>query len=85
MRFTVIYRPSAHQDLARIWTDAADRSAVTSASHVIDEALAQEPHAVGEARSGSERILFVEPLAVAYDVNDDDCLVTVHAVWRWLT
>jgi hypothetical protein len=27
--------------------------------------------------------MFVPPLGVAYDVEDDDCLVTVWGVWRY--
>jgi hypothetical protein len=28
------------------------------------------------------RILFVPPLAILFDVSDDDCMVKVRAVWR---
>jgi plasmid stabilization system protein ParE len=82
MKYTVVWRPNAEQDLATIWNAAADRNAVAAASNRIDYLLARNPHGVGESRSGNKRLLIVGPLAVVYRVQDQDCLVTVAAVWR---
>jgi plasmid stabilization system protein ParE len=81
MRYTVVWTPTALQDLAKLWTTAANRNAVSTASDHIDYVLARNPHGVGESRSDGARILIVKPLAVVYQVEDLDCLVTVGAVW----
>jgi hypothetical protein len=72
MRFTVVWKPSALDDLASLWT-AADR---------IDGELLNDPAAQGESRPGNRRILFVLPLAVVFDVNEPDRVVNVLSVHR---
>ncbi len=81
MKYTVVWTPKAQRDLATIWTTAADRNAVSAATNRIDYLLARNPHGVGESRSAFARLLIVRPLAVLYRVQDQDCLVTVGAVW----
>ena len=83
MNFTVVWCPSALRDLADIWNNASDRAAVTAASNCIDRLVARDPMAHGEGREGNLRTLFVPPLAVLYEVNLDDRLVTALDVWRW--
>ncbi|MCI0461372.1 MAG: hypothetical protein L0Z62_30860 [Gemmataceae bacterium] len=85
MKWMVDWVPSAERDLADIWNNAPDRADVTAAANTIDTLLARDPLGEGEAREGSLRILFIEPLAVYYNVDEGDCRVTVHAVWRWPT
>jgi hypothetical protein len=82
MRFTVIWRPSAEQKLATIWTAADDRQAITNAADAIDALLSTGPLEVGESRVANTRILTVSPLSVYYDVDVSDRLVAVWAVWR---
>jgi len=42
-RFTVVWKPTAQDDLARLWLSAVDRAAVTDASEDIDRVLAWDP------------------------------------------
>ena len=44
--------------------------------------LATTPRSVGESRAGNVRILFLGPLAIDYEIVEDDCMVTVLAVWH---
>ncbi len=81
MNYTVVWRPTAEQALAQIWTDAVDRQAVTDAADLIDAMLGSSPRAVGESRAGDTRILTAMPLSIYYDVHEDDRLVAVWAVW----
>lgn len=80
MKYTVTWTPSAERDLALLWMQAADRQALTAAADAIDLSLRRDPLGEGEARDGTSRILFAEPLAVLYDVQPDDCRVAVWAV-----
>jgi len=82
MRFTVIWRPSAEQKHAGIWTAADDRQAITDAADAIDALLGTGPMEVGESRVANTRILTVSPLSVYYNVEMRDRLVAVWAVWR---
>ena len=43
MSYTVVWKPAAEQELARLWTDADDRSAVTAADDEIDRLLKSAP------------------------------------------
>jgi hypothetical protein len=83
MTYTVAWTPAAQNLLATIWTNATDRVDVTAAANFIDAVLAQDPWNVGESRLGVSRVLIRPPLAVAYDVIDDDAKVIVWDVWRW--
>jgi plasmid stabilization system protein ParE len=80
MKYTVVWKPSARQRLADVWIAAHDRGAVTSAADVIDRVLRDDPSEEGESRGGAARILIVPPLAVVYDVREEDRLVEVLSV-----
>ena len=82
MSYTVIWTPGAEQDLAAAWLAAADRNAVTVASHQIDLDLAADPFAIGIARNASvNRTAYEPPLGVDYEVIEDDKTVRVIRVW----
>lgn len=82
MTYTVVWRPTAERKLADIWLAAQDREAVRAAADAMESLLKSTPADVGEARDGKTRILTVSPLAIYFDVLDDDCLVAVWAVWK---
>jgi hypothetical protein len=82
MKYSVVWLKAAQDLLADIWVHAPDRSAVTAASNLIDVLLARDPFADSESREGNDRVMWAKPLGVAYTVSDDDCRVTVWAVWR---
>jgi hypothetical protein len=81
--YTVEWLPSAEQELANLWNQAADRSEVAAAADAIDAALARDPLALGEARGGPTRIVFEVPLAVLFDVDVVARRVVVWDLWRW--
>ncbi len=81
--WTVVWFAPAQNHLATVWMAAPDRAAVTAAANQIDRQLREDPYANSESRSGNTRVMLVPPLGVAYDVNDDDRMVTVWAVWRY--
>lgn len=81
MIFTVLWTSDAEQELAAIWLNAADRSAVTSAAHSIDALLRVDPQTRGESRQEEVRVLFAPPLGVDFEVVEGDRIVYVLAVW----
>jgi hypothetical protein len=83
MKFTVVWKPTAADKLADLWTVGPDRAAITQAANLIDRLLQNDPLRQGEERGDDTRILIEAPLAVYYSVSQADCLVTVHAAWRW--
>jgi hypothetical protein len=82
MKFTVVWRPEAEEELAQLWVDAPDPNAVTRAANSLDAALRRDPFDVGESQNEPTRIAFVDPLAFIFDVFPDDCKVLVKTVWR---
>jgi hypothetical protein len=83
MNYTVLWRPEAEQLLADLWMTATRRSAVTAAANALDRALQHDPLGHGESRAGPTRILIERPLAIFYDVNEQDRIVIVWDVWLW--
>ena len=84
MNFTVIWFPQAEDDLTTAWLDSdrATRRAITAATNYIDRLLRANPLDVGEGREGIDRIVFHSPLAMVFEVLEDDRLVRVREVWR---
>ena len=82
MAFHVNWKPSARDRITEIWIDATDRGQITRATDIIDEALRTNPETFGESRSGNLRIAFVLPLAVMFEVFNDDLRVDVLAILR---
>lgn len=42
-KYTVRWLPSAEQQLAKLWLDAVDRSAIRQAADELDEAMSNDP------------------------------------------
>ena len=82
--FRVFWHRDALAELARVWTDAenSERQAITAAAREIDQLLTRSPETVGESREGTERIAFVDPLGLVYDVYPSQQLVRVDQVWH---
>ena len=85
MKYTVIWREDAEATATQLWTDAEtriEREAISEAVNRIDATLHQTPYD-GESRSSaSERLLWIQPIAVMYDVIEGDGKVEVIKVWR---
>lgn len=83
MNFNVRWLPVAERELARIWTDAIDRRAVTEAAFEIDGILRDNPEEAGESREGPMRILHMPPLGVRFAVLPDDRVAVVVSIWQF--
>ncbi len=83
MIYTVLWKPAAEQQLAQLWTEAADRGAVAAAADQIDGLLRSNPQTKGESRLPPMRILIVQPLVVNFQIQEADRTVLVSDVWRW--
>ncbi len=81
MRYTLVWIPDADDELARIWTDASDKRAVTDATNEIERILKRQPLTAGKPYD-DDRSLVVNPLEVIYTVSPDDCMVRVLWVAR---
>ena len=69
MKFAVVWKPKADNQLTEIWLDSADRAEITAAARDIDQKLERNPLDVGESRSGNDRLMFEGPLSVYYRVD----------------
>jgi hypothetical protein len=75
----------AESTLARVWLDATDRNAVSSAAATIDRLLSRDPESRGEVRFDTVRTLSVPPLGVDFEVIEPDRMVYVLIVWSSLS
>ena len=80
MKYTVVYVPSAEDQLAEIWMAATDREAVTVASDRIDRTLADDPADAGESCPDGYRVLIELPLVVYFHILEADRMVRVLRV-----
>jgi hypothetical protein len=78
--FTVVWLKSAEEELARLWLDAENRAAITSAGNAVETAMRQNPLAVGESREENQRIIIEPPLVIHCEVNLDDRVVRVGGI-----
>ena len=54
-----------------------DVNAITVAVTEIGRLLSTVPQSVGESRAGQERVLIVPPLAVLYEVHEEEAIVLI--------
>lgn len=81
MNYSVFWTPGTEEELAAIWLAAADRIAVTQASHRLDQDLARDPYALGFARNESMNRTAIDlPLGMDYEIVEDDKKVRILRV-----
>lgn len=83
MKYTVLWLPDVERELTEIWLASADRDEISDATSRIESLLRLRPIKEGESRDMNQRILFVAPLAVTYEVREADRLVQVTSIWRF--
>ena len=79
MRFTVVWNPTALDELGAIWLRAANRDAVSRDAVTIDQYLAVDPQIKGKNLE-PDRLLLLNTMAVKFNVSEDDRLVRVLQV-----
>ena len=82
MNYIVFWTVGALDELADAWTAAVDRSAVTAASHQLEQDIAADPTGRGLPRAGGSGYVAVElPLSIEYEVIEADKTVRFLHVW----
>ena len=81
MSYSVVWTPSAENDLAAAWVASPDHNGITTAAEQIEARLRVDPLRTGESReSNVSRVVILPPLAVLFEVVEDDKRVFVRAV-----
>ncbi len=83
MTYTVVWKPAAENELAKLWISAINRQRIKLAADTIDDLLKSDPSNRGESRPGSTRVLFVPPLGVNFKISEADRMVTVMRIWSF--
>jgi hypothetical protein len=83
MKYEVVWRPIAEGRLADLWTAGPDRGEVATAANTIDATLGRKPRESSESRPGGTRILIERPLAVLFEIVEDNRRIYVLDVWRF--
>ena len=81
-RYTVIQPKWVENQIAELWLNAVDKSAVTAASDQLDQELRLDAENKGEQvdYNLNLRKLVVGPLWVYFTVHPDDCFVKVWSI-----
>jgi hypothetical protein len=76
---------AALDELAEIWmhADPAARREITTAAHILDQELSDDPFRQSESRDDGVRVMFVYPLAVLIEVDPQRGIVWIIHVWRF--
>jgi hypothetical protein len=82
MKYTVVWKPAAEAELARLWMSASDRSEFSAAVNSAETLLKHHPHAQGESRSAGTRLLILHSIALRFAILDEDGLVQVLSVHK---
>lgn len=83
MTYRVDWTTIAEDHLADIWLAAADRGAVTAAAAWLEAELARDPLRLGDPLDASvHRVASFGPLAVEFEVIEDDKRVIVNAAFE---
>jgi hypothetical protein len=82
MKYTVIWRPEAIQELADIWMRSANRDAVSVATRRIDQHLREEVSNAGQTHYDPTRILIVPPLVALFEISNFDRQAVVLSVFE---
>jgi hypothetical protein len=82
MKFTVVWHHEVQEELAKLWLDAPDRTAVRIAAWAIDHDLSIDAQTKGTSIPDRLRQLTVPPLRVLFAVSEADCMVKVLEVSR---
>lgn len=80
MRHIVVWTESARDELARLWVNASDRSALAAAANRIDAQPRHDPDRKGTDVAEGLRALFEPPLKVLFEVRAPDRVVEVLRV-----
>ncbi len=81
--FQVVWLQSALDELATLWMGAnsATRQQITSAANAVDQALQANPMETGESRDGEERVFFIQPLGIQFEIDEARSLIRVLHIW----
>lgn len=83
--YSVVWSQTAVKDLAEIWTrgDSEAREAITRANAALAQRLQEEPFEASESREGNNRVIFMAPLGVLFQVDVEASRVRVDHVWQF--
>ena len=81
MKWTVTWTNEAEEELTDIWLRATNKRRITEASDRIERELRRNADKKGKSVA-RHRVLHIPPLAVAFELIPDDCLVRVIHVER---
>jgi len=83
--YQVDWLQTALDQLTAIWmsADSAQRQAITTAAHQIEQQLQRDPFGPSESRPNERRILLVSPLGILFRIEADGRTVSILRVWQF--
>lgn len=81
-----VYKPStALTELLASWNHADDRARtrIEAAMIGLEMLLQEDPHEQGESRADGTRVRFHYPLAIMYEIDEDNRVVHILRAWTY--
>jgi hypothetical protein len=79
MKYTVLLTPKAEAELTELWVSTANQAELGASADFIDRLLKRDPETAGVVVFDTVRRLHLPPLAVEYEVIEEDRMVWVLA------
>lgn len=83
MRYRVFWNPDAERELESVTRKASNPAEIATCVRNIDRILIRHPKQFGESREEQYRVAFESPLAILFEVFDDERTVVVYRLWRY--
>jgi len=82
MKYTVVWEEAAEANLASFWLDApiGRQAKIQEAVDLVEVALRRQPHDIGESRGDGTRLAIQTPVALSFEVLDDERMVRVLSI-----
>jgi hypothetical protein len=80
IRYTVLWKQEAEDELAKIWCDHSDRQSVSNAADEFDNDLKNDAHKKGFLFSQHVRSVTKSPLNIYFEIDEADRKVAVIGV-----
>lgn len=80
MRYTVVWKPEADDELADLWMSCLDQRRFSVAANAIDPTLKDDPSQKGQWIDDQTKQLYIYPLSVVFEIIEADRQVRVLKV-----
>ncbi len=83
MNYVVVFTPQVNRDIVDLWVESLHQREMTRAIDELVRQLRKDPLSVGESRLNNRRIVFLWPVGMEFEVDEDDRQDNVFNLWTF--